>query len=123
LEHFINPNKALNEMIRVAKKDAVFLILVPNKDFLTRKIGLFYGTNQVDAKEDVKTLDEWGELFKASGLTVKERWKDLHVLSWEWISSSQWYAIPIRAIQAISLVFWPLSWQYQVYHLCTIQKD
>jgi ubiquinone/menaquinone biosynthesis C-methylase UbiE len=123
LEHFINPNKAIREMIRVAKKDAVFLILVPNKDFLTRKLGLFSGTHQIDAKEDVKTLGEWGELFKESGLTVTERWKDLHILSWDWISSGKWHAIPIRAIQAITLVFWPLSWQYQVYHLCITKKD
>jgi hypothetical protein len=30
-----------------------------------------------------------------------------------------WLAAPLRALQALALVFWPLRWQYQVYHLCT----
>lgn len=118
LEHFVSPEKALKEMVRVAQNNAIFILLVPNKDFLTRKLGIFSGTNQVLAKEDVKTLDEWRELFYTCGLSVAQRWKDLHILSWQWISSSHWYNVPVRAIQAIALLFWPLHWQYQVYHLC-----
>lgn len=118
LEHFIDPVKALKEMVRVAKDDAKFLILVPNLDFLTRKIGLFIGTCQVNAKEEPRTLEAWQELFLEAELVVEKRWKDIHVLAWSWISSSKWYHIPIRFAQAFALVFWPLKWQYQVYHLC-----
>ena len=119
LEHFVNQKKALQEMLRVAKKEAIFLILVPNKDFLTRKVGLFSGTNQVDAKEDVKTLQEWQSLFEDSGLIVNERWKDLHIFSWHWILSKHFFSIPLRILQALALTVWPLKWQYQVYHLCS----
>ncbi|WP_294040908.1 class I SAM-dependent methyltransferase, partial [Thiolapillus sp.] len=56
LEHFIDPVKALKEMVRVAKTDAIFLLLVPNADFLTRRLGLFGGTYQTDAKEEVRPL-------------------------------------------------------------------
>jgi ubiquinone/menaquinone biosynthesis C-methylase UbiE len=49
LEHFVEPVIALKEMARVAKADARFLILVPNADFLTRKLKLFAGTNHKDA--------------------------------------------------------------------------
>ncbi len=118
LEHFIDPDAALKEMCRVAKASAQFTILVPNADFLTRKLGLFMGTYQVDAKEDVKRLDEWNALFERSGLQVTKRWKDLHVLSWHWISIGKWYQIPLRLAQALALSIWPLHWQYQVYHLC-----
>ena len=118
LEHFVDPVVALKEMARVAKVDARFLILVPNADFLTRKLGLFGGTRQKDAKEVVRTLDEWEALFRAAGLSVRERWKDLHVLSWRWISMNGWLAVPLRALQALALPFWPLGWQYQVYFLC-----
>jgi len=118
LEHFINPLKALQEMTRTARDDAVFLLLVPNKDFLTAKLGLFSGTDQHDIKEEVRTLGEWKELFETADLEVVKRWKDLHVLSWSWISQKKWYHIPLRAAQALALVVWPLSWQYQVYHLC-----
>jgi len=118
LEHFVEPVGALREMARVAKPDARFLILVPNADFLTRKLGLFGGTNQKDAKQVVRTLAEWEALFGAAGLQVTARWKDLHVLSWRWIAMNGWLAAPVRAMQALALPLWPLRWQYQVYFLC-----
>ncbi len=118
LEHFLDPQSALNEMVRVAQDDAVFLLLVPNAGFLTRRLGLYRGTTQTVAHEDVRTLQEWQQLFELSGLQVVQRWKDLHVLSWKWITARPWFRIPLRATQAIVLAFWPLGWQYQVYHLC-----
>ena len=118
LEHFVEPVVALKEMARVAKPDARFLILVPNADFLTRKLRLFGGTNQKDAKEVVRTLPEWESLFNQAELTVTAKWKDLHVMSWSWISMNGWFAVPLRGLQAVALWFWPLRWQYQVYHLC-----
>ena len=118
LEHFVDPVNSLREMVRVAKPDAAFVILVPNKDFLTRKLGLFGGTYQVDAKEVVRTLEEWQSLFSAAGLTVTERWKDLHVINRRWIMHGRFYAWPFRLAQSLLLAIWPLKWQYQVYHRC-----
>jgi ubiquinone/menaquinone biosynthesis C-methylase UbiE len=118
LEHFVEPLVSLREMARVAKADARFLILVPNADFLTRKLKLFGGTNQKDAKEVVRTLEEWEGLFEQAGLRVTRKWKDLHVLSWSWITMNGWLGAPFRALQALALAVWPLRWQYQVYHLC-----
>lgn len=119
LEHFVDPVLALKEMARVAKKDATFLILVPNAGFLTRRLGLYGGTNQVDAKEDVRSIQEWRALFEMAGLEVKRMWKDLHVLSWHWILTGRWYAVPVRAVQALALSTWPLKWQYQIYFRCS----
>ncbi len=121
LEHFVDPVSSLKEMARVARANAKIVILVPNKDFLTRKLGLFGGTYQVDAKEVVRTLEEWGALFIAGGLSVTERWKDLHVLNVEWIKKGKINAWPFRALQALLLVIWPLRWQYQVYHRCIVR--
>jgi len=118
LEHFVEPVISLREMARVAKADATFVILVPNADFLTRKLKLFGGTNQKDAKEVVRTLEEWESLFEQAGLRVSRKWKDLHVLSWNWITMNGSLRAPFRAIQALLLLIWPLRWQYQVYHLC-----
>lgn len=118
LEHFVEPVVALKEMARVARSDARFLILVPNADFLTRKLRLFGGTNQKDAKEVVRTLEEWEGLLNQAELRVTRKWKDLHVLSWSWITMNGWLAAPLRGLQALALVAWPLRWQYQVYHLC-----
>ena len=117
LEHFLEPVKALREMVRVAKPQAQFVILVPNAGFLTRRLGLYGGTQQTDALEEVRSLVEWGRLFEEAGLRFVHRWKDLHVLSWRWISAGNPTAIPLRALQALLLPLWPLRWQYQVYHL------
>ncbi len=119
LEHFLDPEAALCEMRRVAKSSAMILLLVPNADFLTYRLGLFRGTNQADVHEEVRNLEAWHHLFEQVGLKVTARWRDLHILSWSWVCSSHWYMIPIRALQAVMLLFWPLSWQYQVYFLCS----
>lgn len=123
LEHFVDPVISMQEMVRVAKPDARFLLLVPNADFLTRKLGLFGGTYQKDAKEVVRTLEEWERLFNAAGLSVSSKWKDLHVLSWSWITMNGWLAAPLRALQALLLPLWPMRWQYQVYHLCEVTQQ
>jgi len=122
LEHFINPLASLEEMIRVGKDDASFILLVPNSGFLTRRLGLFTGTYQVDALEEVRSLEEWRNLFTSAGLQIETRWKDLHILSFSWIKKGKWYQIPFRLAQALIMPLWPLEWQYQVYHSCKKAK-
>jgi ubiquinone/menaquinone biosynthesis C-methylase UbiE len=122
LEHFISPEAALREMVRVAKPDSTLLILVPNAGFLPRRLGLYSGTQQAELREEVRSLQEWQEMFAYAGLEVVRRWRDLHVLSWSWIFRGPWYVWPLRSVQALALPLWPLSWQYQVYHHCALLK-
>ncbi len=123
LEHFVDPQAALKEMQRVAKPGAKFLILVPNAGFLTRRLGLFGGTDQVQAKETVLELDAWEALFSESGLNVVDRWRDLHILSWRWLRNRKLYRQPYLLLQGLLLAVWPLRWQYQVYFLCEAQES
>lgn len=118
LEHFLDKPRALSEMVRVAKLDAKFLILVPNAGFLTRRLGLYGGTHQVKAKEDVLELADWDRLLAGAGLDVIGRWSDLHPILWAWIAQGRVLGWPVRAAQAFALALWPLRWQYQVYHYC-----
>jgi ubiquinone/menaquinone biosynthesis C-methylase UbiE len=118
IEHFVDPEGALREMARVAKRDARFVLLVPNADFLTRRLGLYRGTNQTAAIEDVRTLEQWQALFESAGLIIQMRWKDLHVFSRSWLLAQGLLGFPLRATQALLLALWPLRWQYQIYHLC-----
>jgi len=120
LEHFLNPEVALKEMIRVAKPSARFLILVPNSGFLLRRLGLYSGTEQIAVREAIRCLQGWQELFESVGMMIDERWKDLHVLSASWMIRGPWHLWPARVAQALLLPLWPLAWQYQVYHLCRL---
>lgn len=117
LEHFPDKNAALAEMRRVVHKDGRVLVLVPNADFLTRRLGWFRGTEQISVREDVLSLDEWKTLFERNGFQVVRRWGDLHVLSRGWLMRNGWSGLLPRLVQALALLVWPLRWQYQVYHL------
>ncbi len=63
----MDPQAALREIIRTAKPDAMFLLLVPNAGFLTRRLGLYAGTQQAVVREEVRSLREWQELFGSAG--------------------------------------------------------
>lgn len=118
LEHFLDQPAALREMLRVARPGAQFLILVPNAGFLTRRLGVYGGTQQVAIRETVRALSEWQQMFESVGLTVKARWKDLHMLNRGWLFQGRAIRMPLRWLQALALPLWPLAWQYQVYFLC-----
>jgi ubiquinone/menaquinone biosynthesis C-methylase UbiE len=118
LEHFLDQPAALLEMKRVVKPDGRLVILVPNAGFLTHRLGLYRGTHQQAVKETIRTLDVWGDMFRTAGLEVKDRWRDLHILDFGWIVRPPWLMVLPRLIQALALPVWPLSWQYQVFHLC-----
>jgi len=122
LEHFLDKPAALREMVRVARDDARILLLVPNAGFLTRRLGLYGGTHQTQIREDVWPLSQWQALFEQAGLRIDERWRDLHPLSRSWIRQGSPAGWPLRAAQALALSVWPISWQYQVYHLCRIVR-
>jgi ubiquinone/menaquinone biosynthesis C-methylase UbiE len=122
LEHFLDQGAALREMVRVAKHDARVVILVPNSGFLTHRLGLYKGTHQVAVRETLRTISEWQQMFTEQGLNIEQRWKDLHVLNTSWINRPPYYLAPLRFLQAIMLLVWPLHWQYQIYHLCRVKK-
>lgn len=123
LEHFLDQPKAIQEMVRVAKPTAQFLILVPNSGFLTYRLGLFKGTQQQAVKETIRSLDEWKTLFNHEGLIVEKCWADHHVFSKNWIVRKPYTMILPRLIQALLLLIWPLGWQYQVFHWCRLKNN
>lgn len=120
LEHFMDQPRALSEMRRVGTREGRFLILVPNAGFLTRRLGLYGGTQQVAIRETVRPLSEWDSMLGDAGMQVQARWRDLHPLSRDWIFKGSPLSWPVRAAQAVALALWPLQWQYQVYFLAGV---
>jgi SAM-dependent methyltransferase len=78
LEHFLDMDKGLGEMKRVAKSDALLCITVPNSNFLYWRVSGKHGTEQQDINEHLMSLSEWKGLFSRNGLEVvrirQDRW-------------------------------------------------
>ncbi len=78
LEHFLDMEKGLAEMKRVARADARFCIMVPNSRFLGWKVAGKPGTEQQDINEHLQTLEEWQALFLRHGFSLlrvrQDRW-------------------------------------------------
>jgi len=80
LEHFLDISMGLREMKRVTKKDAVFCIMVPNRNFFHFLINRVPGTEQQDINENLLTLGEWKNILRREGLIISriysEKWYD-----------------------------------------------
>jgi glycosyltransferase involved in cell wall biosynthesis/SAM-dependent methyltransferase len=114
LEHFLDQEAALREMVRVARPGADILIIVPNSGFLTYRLGWYRGTEQARVRETLRSIPEWEQMFGRAGLRIVRRWPDWHIVNREWIlRRGLVHALP-RAVQALLLLCWPLRWQYQV---------
>jgi len=89
LEHVANPLKAIEEWIRVTKKDGVILLILPNKDYcfdhkrpITRSAHLFEDYKENQKEDDLTHLNEILELHdlrmdKPSGNIEKFRERSL----------------------------------------------
>lgn len=84
LEHFVDMERGLREMRRVARKDARFCIMVPNSRSLVFRV--FTALNSIDEKsnENAQPLEAWTRLLTGAGfeiLTVtRDRWWTRKVL-------------------------------------------
>lgn len=87
LERFLDRERALREMVRVARPSARFCFLVRNASTLIWRVwrqGL--GNREVRGHQDAQTLSSWRRLFERCGLRVvnvlpdqwpRQRWRHL----------------------------------------------
>lgn len=114
LEHFLDMGQGLREMLRVAKPDARFCIMVPNQDFIGWKLLGHQGTAQQDINENLLSLREWRGVFETHGMEIvdvtPDRW---HAVRWRAARRGS----PARFVTGPVLeAAWrliPLRWQYQ----------
>lgn len=114
LEHFLDLERGLAEMVRVAKLGAEFLIIVPNKNYLWNKVLGQQGTIQQDYKEELKDLDSWKKLFESYGLRVEKISQDKYPAE---IVKIFEHKNPIKILRRIIYhlvwIFMPLRYAYQ----------
>lgn len=114
LEHFLDMDKGVEEMTRVAKPEARYMIVVPNKNYFLWKVRGEYGTKQRDIKETLMSHDEWKIFFEKHGLKVKKVYHD----PWPWQSvkifkhKNPWRILR-RAFYRFIWLFIPLKYTYQ----------
>jgi len=100
IEHFLDINKGVSEMKRVAKKDAKLCIIVPNINFLLWKLKKQKGTEQQDINETLLSLKQWKRIFEKQGLKIES------------IHQDKWFARGSLK----NRIFWkflPLKYTYQ----------
>ena len=114
LEHFLNMEKGLQEMKRVARDDARFCIVVPNSEYFFWKLKGKKGTEQQDINEHLMPLAEWKKIFEKAGFRIlniyQDRWfarKD------KLFASLNPIKILKRAIYKLIWAFLPLKFTYQ----------
>lgn len=114
LEHFLDVSRGLQEMLRVAKPDARFCIMVPNRNFAGWRFLGRQGTAQQDINERLLSLAEWRQVFAAEGLEVidvaPDRW---HAVKWRSRSGRGWLAAVRGWLLEMAWRALPLEWEYQ----------
>ena len=110
LEHFLDIEKGIDEMLRVGKADATYCIIVPNINYIYWIIRGKKGTEQSDINEKLYSLDEWGKIFNRKGWEIaniyqdREYFKHLKIFSsmnplliiLKMIAKFTYFAIPLR---------------------------
>jgi SAM-dependent methyltransferase len=114
LEHFLDMGQGIQEMLRVAKPDARFCIMVPNENFIGWKLLGHQGTAQQDINEHLLPLAAWRRFFDRQGLEVvrvtPDRW---HAVRWRKLSGGGAARMISGPLLEVAWRLVPLAWQYQ----------
>lgn len=114
LEHYYSPAQGLRELVRVAKDDAKFLLVLPNDNYLFWKLKkIKKGTAQREF-EVLKNLDGWKRFLDEGGLEILRIYQDKYPS--EVLRIFQFknpYKILRRLLYKIIWLMMPLKYTYQ----------
>ena len=99
LEHFLDMEKGVKEIVRVGKNNALFCIVVPNVNFLYWTIRGSKGTEQQDLNENLLSLKQWKNILSEAGLEVLRIHQDRGPMQKVTISS---FANPLKAMKKLA---------------------
>lgn len=119
LEHFINIPKGIREMVRVARKDALLCIVVPNINYVGWMFKVKKGTNQAKLREKLLKLVQWKELFRRNGLHIdrvlQDKWFMKEIIIFTDLNPIK---IILRAVRWFIWLVMPINWTYQFIFIC-----
>jgi ubiquinone/menaquinone biosynthesis C-methylase UbiE len=114
LEHFLDMDKGLQEMRRVAKDDATFCIVVPNSNFIFWRVTGNPGTAQQEINEHLLSLEQWKRHFTQNGYEIVDVYQDRwYMRKINVFSTYNPLRMVKRAVQKLAWVFVPLNFTYQ----------
>lgn len=123
LEHFTDMEKAFIEMKRVAKKSAMFCLMVPNSKTLYWKLGKCFKKEYRESNENAFSLKEWQMLFEDHGMEIqqisRDDWRLRKLLGYLGITSNS------RLYNFIRHMVWsliPLSRAHQFIYILRIKS-
>jgi len=76
LEHFLQMDLAIKEMKRVAKREALFCIMVPNSSTLFWKLSQLFSPGHRESNENAMTLREWKTFFTSYQFHIRAVFRD-----------------------------------------------
>jgi ubiquinone/menaquinone biosynthesis C-methylase UbiE len=125
LEHLLDMEAGLKEIMRVCKADARVCIMVPNSFYLFEVIAVlrtgYRRHGKFQPQEKLATLGEWKDLLEAHGLTVLEIERDKEPIETSWRNVfHDFHPIRIvkRFIEKVLQAVMPVTLGYQFIFVC-----
>ncbi|MFA6428758.1 MAG: class I SAM-dependent methyltransferase [Candidatus Buchananbacteria bacterium] len=114
IEHFSDINQGIKELWRVAKTEAKFFLIVPNRDYFGWWFKSKKGTHQREIGEELKSLSQWLVIFRQNDLEILKVAKD----NWPYQSLAWFYSYnPLKITKRLIFkIFWrllPVKYTYQ----------
>jgi SAM-dependent methyltransferase len=126
LEHYLNPDKGLDELIRVCKPGGRLCIVLPNYYYLLNILCVFWkgdhlkGHQQINEKLD--TLKGWLRFLNRKELTVEKILKDKGPKQTSIFEHKNPLRILKRVFKRFILLVTPLNLTYQFVFICKKTK-
>ena len=114
LEHFLDIEKGIKEMLRIGKEETTYCIVVPNINYIYWKIRGKKGTEQYDINEKLLSLSEWKNLFSGQGLEILNVYPDREYFkNFKIFSSANPLTIILKTFAKFMHFAIPLNYTYQ----------